>query len=198
MTIDGIRTYSTWKDYQYIEVENRPIHIFDNLYSAADRERLYSFCSTRNFTTDGSDTARLEYKGDFNLYSNIIGKQLTDSGFLELENTKYLTELLTGYEIIQARVNLSTLHDRNRFHCDAAGGNDVRTILYYPNMEWNREWGGYTLFTNQQSHKLEYCSFYIPGRVILFDGTIPHCISSPSITAPTYRFSFVIQYFKSK
>lgn len=184
-------------NYTYIEIEKRSIHIFDNLFTAADRERLYNFCSTRNFTTDGSDTPRLEYKGDFNLYCNLLaGNQLQESNFLKLGNVKYITDLLDGYEIIQARVNLSTLHDKNRFHCDAAGSNDVRTILYYPNMSWNIDWGGYTMFTNQTITKMEYCSFYIPGRVILFDGTIPHCIASPSIAAPTYRFSFVIQYYK--
>lgn len=184
-----------WKDYTYKEIEGRPIHIFDNLFSAADRERLYQFCKSQNFTTLGSDTDRLEYKGDFNLYSDILNN-LENSGFLSLENAKYFLPLLTDYEIIQARVNLSTMHDKNRFHCDAAGGNDVRTILYYPNMEWRHDWGGYTLFTNQQGNNLEYCSFYIPGRTIIFDGTIPHCISAPSPTSPTYRFSFVVQYYR--
>ena len=180
-----------------LQIEDRQLTIFDDVYSAAYRERLYHFCSTRHFTTDGSDTARLEYKGDFNLYCNLLaGNQLQQSNFLNLEGTKEILSMLDGYEIIQARVNLSTLHDKNRFHCDAAGSNDVRTILYYPNMTWNIEWGGYTMFTNQNMSKLEYCSFYIPGRVILFDGTIPHCISAPSPSAPTYRFSFVIQYYK--
>lgn len=184
-----------WKDYTYKEIDGKPIHIFDNLFTMVEREKLYQFCKSQYFTTLGSDTDRLEYKGDFNLYSDIL-TNLENSGFLSLENAKYFLPLLKDYSIIQARVNLSTMHDRNRFHCDAAGSNDVRTILYYPNMEWNKDWGGYTLFTNQQGNALEYCSFYIPGRTIIFDGTIPHCISAPSITAPTYRFSFVVQYYR--
>jgi hypothetical protein len=63
-----------------LQIEDRQLIIFDDVYSAADRERLYHFCSTRHFTTDGSDTARLEYKGDFNLYCNLLaGNQLQQS-----------------------------------------------------------------------------------------------------------------------
>lgn len=184
----------TWKDYEYVEADGKPIHIFDNLFTYNEREKFYSWCSGQRFTNMGQDTGRLEHKGDFNLFSQLFEEDVRNSGFWEMENTKYLLPLIEGYEQAQARVNLSTLHDKNRFHCDTYGSDDVRTILYYPNMEWHSEWGGYTLFTNQEGNKLEYCSFYIPGRVVIFDGTIPHCISAPSIGAPAYRLSFVIQY----
>jgi len=142
----------------------------------------------------GQDTPRLEHRGDFNLYCQLNEDDVQHSQFWNCENTKYVLPLLDGYEQVQARINLSTLHDKNRFHCDTYGSDDVRTLLYYPNMEWSPEWGGYTLFTNKEGNKLEFCSFYEPGRVVIFDGTIPHCISAPSPGATAYRLSFVIQY----
>lgn len=184
----------TSHDYEKIDVDGKAIHIFNDLFDYNQREKMYHWCKTQRFNTNGSDTPRLEHKGDFNLFTQVDEEAISDMGFFNYEGSKYLLPLIEGYQQVQARVNLSTLHDHNRFHCDTYGSDDVRTLLYYPNMEWNPEWGGYTLFTDDQGKKLKYCSFYIPGRVVIFDGTIPHCISSPSPHAPTYRFSFVIQY----
>ena len=37
--------------------------------------------------------------------------------------------------------------------------------------------------------EIAYASVYIPGRIILFDGSIPHAIRPQSVKAPKYRFT---------
>ena len=43
-------------------------------------------------------------------------------------------------------------------------------------------------------NSIEYTSSYVPGRIILFDGNIPHAIRPQSINAPKYRFSLSVFY----
>jgi hypothetical protein len=188
---------SDWKDYQYHEVDGRALHIFDNLINYDEREHMYAWCSSRDFCTTGNDTQRPEHLGDFNLFSPIEWEDIeTRCPLARAENIHYLSPFLEGYIRTQSRVNLSTLHDKDRFHTDGGSGSPCLTLLYYPHMTWDKEWGGYTLFTDRTGKNLEFVSFYEPGRIILFDGLIPHCISNPNPQAPFYRLSFVIQYVK--
>ena len=160
-----------------------------------ERERLYSYCLNQKYSLSGSDVQRLETKGDYNLYCNLSPTDVDNMGIEKLSNYSHIKHHLDDYTITQARINLSTIQDKNRFHCDTGAEHNL-TMLYYPNMEWEKSWGCQTLFTNQTNDTLEWVSFYIPGRIILFDGSIPHSINPPTIHSPTHRFSVVIQYGK--
>ena len=43
----------------------------------------------------------------------------------------------------------------------------------------------------------EYTCIYKPGRVVIFDGTIPHMIMNESSLCPDYRLTFAIQWRKN-
>ena len=63
-------------------------------------------------------------------------------------------------------------------------------LLYYVNLEWRDGWHGETLFYDQYDNdKISFASPYKPGRIILFDGSIPHAIRPQSIKGPKFRFS---------
>jgi ectoine hydroxylase-related dioxygenase (phytanoyl-CoA dioxygenase family) len=42
------------------------------------------------------------------------------------------------------------------------------------------------------------CCAYVPGRVVLFDGAIPHCILSANTVSPARRLSLAIQFIKKE
>ena len=66
----------------------------------------------------------------------------------------------------------------------------ILSVLYYINLDWRDGWHGETLFYNPNNLKeIIYTSLYIPGRIILFDGSIPHAIRPQSIKAPKFRFT---------
>jgi len=70
--------------------------------------------------------------------------------------------------------------------------------LYYPNLHWEDGWEGETRFFNKHNRdEIVYTSVYKPGRIILFDGEIPHQIGTQSITGPKYRFTIGV-FFKRK
>jgi Rps23 Pro-64 3,4-dihydroxylase Tpa1-like proline 4-hydroxylase len=174
----------------------KQIHVFDDLFSYADRSRWYVDGSTGYFSPNGGDTLFLESKGNFNLFRPLSGTQDFDKmNILAHENAAPILELLGDVELYQARINLSTLNDKNRFHSDS-GHYPVVTLLYYLNIEWHMEWGGYTLFGDDQQTEIEEVVSYKPGRVVVFDGSIPHCIAAPTNLAPTYRFSLAMQFVK--
>jgi hypothetical protein len=173
---------------------SKEILIFDNLLNYETKVSLYNFIRQSLFNLNGGDNHYLENKGDFNLYSQFSKEDLSRMNFLNISEIKHVLNLVDGYNIRQIRVNLATLNDKNRFHCDAHNAKKCLTLIYYPNLQWNIEWGGHTLFANDDLSEIEYCSIYKPGRIILMDGNIPHCILPPTNLAPSYRFSFVIQY----
>ena len=65
-----------------------------------------------------------------------------------------------------------------------------QVLLYYVNLDWQDGWYGETLFFNPSNIKeVQYTSSFQPGRIILFDGSIPHAIRPQSIKAPKFRFT---------
>jgi hypothetical protein len=61
-------------------------------------------------------------------------------------------------------------------------------------MNWNPEWGGDTLFLNESGEEIQYLSQFKPGRMILFDSSIPHLIRPSTVLAPHHRFSFAAKF----
>ena len=39
---------------------------------------------------------------------------------------------------------------------------------------------------------------YVPNRLIIFDGSVPHTITSQSVLGPTYRFTISLFFSKKK
>ena len=70
--------------------------------------------------------------------------------------------------------------------------------LYYINLKWEDGWYGETIFYNSNNlDDIIYTSTFKPGRIILFDGSIPHAIRPQSIEGPKYRFTISLFFEKS-
>jgi hypothetical protein len=69
-------------------------------------------------------------------------------------------------------------------------------VLYYVNLEWQDGWHGETLFYDESLKNIVFASPYIPGRIVVFDGSIPHTIRPQSYIASHYRFTFALIYNK--
>ena len=52
------------------------------------------------------------------------------------------------------------------------------------NREWKHEWGGETILLGDDAQEIEYCCPYKPGRIIIFDSTIPHSARQQSFATP--------------
>ena len=56
-------------------------------------------------------------------------------------------------------------------------------------MKWDLEWGGDTLFLDDDRINISSIIQPKPNRVVVFDAKIPHLIRPSTIIAPQYRFS---------
>ena len=53
------------------------------------------------------------------------------------------------------------------------------TLLYYPMPEWDREWGGETVFEDGHSEAIGYVR-PLPNRGVFFDARVPHAGRAPA------------------
>ena len=69
--------------------------------------------------------------------------------------------------------------------------------LYYANMHWDPEGGGETLFYKKDRKTIGLASPYIPNRLVIFDGKVPHTIKAQNLLGPSYRFTIGMFFNKN-
>jgi Rps23 Pro-64 3,4-dihydroxylase Tpa1-like proline 4-hydroxylase len=76
-------------------------------------------------------------------------------------------------------------------HTDSRPGEQGLTALWYIAPMWDVEWGGETLFFNSKMDA-EVVVSPRPGRLVIFDGSIPHAGRPPSriCHAPRYTLAY--------
>lgn len=173
-----------------VHSRGKVIDVYDGLFSHHEQIQFSDFIKKSFFKIDGYDQNALPL--EMQLHSQYSFEDTLSMGFTSHPAYFALDEKygLSGMEIVQSRVNLTTPSEKNRVHTDNTG----ITILYYANMEWDTSWGGHTLFMDDSLQDAEFTCLYKSGRVIVFDGSIPHMIMTPSNICPTYRTTFAIQY----
>jgi len=169
--------------------EGKKIFVFDDLFSLYERSIFYSFVNNSLFKITGSDRSASAYK---NKITSPYGEDdVINMGFYKTKGFDILNNKFNfNIEKKQIRVNCSTSSESCEVHHDGEG----LTLLYYANLNWELSWSGHTIFLNENLTDIEYVSAYKPGRVVVFDGTIPHMTMLSNHQAKDNRLTFVIQY----
>ena len=92
-----------------------------------------------------------------------------------------------------AYINCGIHSENPDVHVDSSRQGD-KTLLYYMNREWKHEWCGETILLGDDAREIEFTTPYKPGRIIIFDSTIPHAARQQSFAAPMYRFTLAIKF----
>ena len=103
----------------------------------------------------------------------------------EIATYPVAVERFEGFEPQKNVVNLSHQGSIHHVH---AHDIDERVVLYYANLEWQDHYEGETMFFSSEG-EVEFVSKYVPGRVLIFDGNIPHTIRAPSPAGPQFRLT---------
>lgn len=164
------------------------LEIYDDCFTYDERAGWAKFIKNSLFRVDGSD---YDAKNQMQFYSSYSFEDIKNMGILDSPGFKLISDdhNLLDRPLKQARINLSPPGDHASIHTDNKG----LTFLYYANLEWELDWDGHTLFMNDTLSEAEYTCIYKPGRVVVFDGSIPHMILNPSHKAGAHRFSFAMQ-----
>lgn len=171
---------------------NRLIKAYQDIFTYQERTDFYDFISSSLFLTNGTDSYRTEV--DYQIYSNYSKQDVENMGFFSTEGYKALDKEynLSKREVCKYRVNLSPPFEKCFIHTDNC---DI-TLLYYVNLNWKIENGGHTIFLDDNAKEPLYTSLYEPGKLVIFEGNIPHLIMPFNSIEYGNRKTFVIQYAK--
>jgi SM-20-related protein len=96
------------------------------------------------------------------------------------------------FRAYRAYTNFASFGDVLLIHTDSLPGSDEYTALWYLAREWDADWGGETLFYDDQ-RDAQFVVTPRPGRLVLFHGSIPHAGRPPSRHCFVARYSFAIK-----
>lgn len=88
--------------------------------------------------------------------------------------------------------NMLRSMDRPKAHIDNIDAKN-RTVMFYTNTNWERDWGGETIFYDLDDNIIKAVSPK-PGRMISFDGRIPHSARPPMSSACIPRYITVMKF----
>lgn len=175
------------------------IEVYDDLIPYSYRTSFYDFACKSKFMIGWADSAEYEKLAYPCLHSSFSEKDLHNMKILPfiheaLAKSQYKSFLKA--RITNIKLNLSKPGDIHYSHTHSPFGKlDLCVALCYLNIEWKPEWGGETLFWNDLQTKITFTSPYVPGRIILFNGRIPHSIRPQTHLGPSFRFTFSV-FFK--
>ena len=164
------------------------IAVFDNIVPFSTREKLIDYCTRSKFSLGWCDRPIIENnKAIPNVHSSWTVDSLNESKILPyIIECINQTPFFTCDKIESIILNLIRPSDVHYIHSHP----NKQVALYYCNLDWEDGWYGETMFYNPKDlDQISYTSLYKPGRIILFDGGIPHAIRPQSICGPKYRMS---------
>jgi hypothetical protein len=168
----------------------KKIYIYDNLFDLQFRQKMFSFIKASLFQIGWEDSYTEEGSRYKSLHSKYSPQDNEANGWINAFNKTDAVKHLTGLKITKSMVNLSVPSDTNFVHSHP----EKFGVLYYVNLDWRNHWHGETLFFNEDEIEIELALAYTPGRVVVFDCSIPHTIRPQSISADQYRFTFSTFY----
>jgi hypothetical protein len=170
---------------KHILSTGKEIHIYDGLVPLSIRDHVFVYVSSSKYMIgwkDGlfEDAVRHKY-----LFSSFSEQDNDECRLLPFLKITAVGELIKDLTLTKSVVNLSTPSDTHFAHVHP----EKLVVLYYANMKWEQHWHGETLFYTEDLNEIELAIRYQPGRVIVFDASIPHAIRPQSVCADHFRFT---------
>ena len=165
------------------------ISYYDDVVPTALRHQINDFC-LKSFYKLGWYDSQDPSEYIPNLHSNWSIEDLNKIQIpLYIEQCIKKTPWFTGKKLNQTVVNLVRPMDVHYIHHHRTN----HVALYYVNLDWKDGWYGETIFYDEfKENNIIFTSPYIPGRIILFDGNIPHAIRPQSTNGPKFRISITL------
>ncbi|MAL45447.1 DUF6817 domain-containing protein, partial [Hyphomonas sp.] len=176
------------------ELDNKFLfEIIENVFDDFTVDKLYAHYRdfrSWNFTGAGLNSNHRKLNIELKK-SNKIDKILFNKAdeIIEQNNLKQFITLKRAYA---SGYTHGTIHD---LHCDdgAQSFNEIYTVMFYLNKEWNVNFAGETVFYYSQTETIDSI-LPRPSRAILFDGAIPHLARDPSRLCPELRMVATFKY----
>lgn len=177
------------------------IDIFDNIFTSVERSNHITIAQNSSYTL-GSTTSDLFQVQSNTFFQSCLLQRENDWKLPEYDAMNFLTsksfdpirKFVSGFCDDRSWLLVSSPFSQYFYHTDTSlTDKKSLTLLYYLNHRWDKNWGGETLFENDNG-ECEVAINYNPGRIVLFDSTLSHRPAAISVTADEFRFTYVIQF----
>lgn len=178
---------------RFQSIEDRPIRVYDGLIPLLSVQQLATAFRKAGFAR--TEIARPDTGGYRHWVTEIpleTAVQLPVYGPTMASAQDFGPTV--NYRVYRSYCNHAAYGDMLFTHTDCHPEEKGLTALWYIAPEWNVEWGGETLFFNSQMDA-EVVVSPKPGRLVVFDGTIPHVGRPPNriCYAPRYTLAFKLE-----
>lgn len=180
------------KHQRRLTSDGKVIDIYDDVFSPPEREYHSSFTYNSKYLIKPVFQDSFWVKGKNYTLSPYSIDDLNNFKFLDSKSFEPIAEKLQHFDISKCYTNVGTMASSFYFHTDYYEVGR-KTLLYYVNPRWDKEWGGETMFANKHG-ECEIAVEYKPGRIVIFDAEIEHKPSNISKDADEFRCVFVIQF----
>lgn len=167
-------------------ISGREIFVCDNMIALETMNRIGALVKTLVYRR--KEKSRPGVPG-LAAISEIAAAQISNNVFLQ--NLRRITEdLFPGEQLLDLRayVNSSIYGDSYYVHRDCPENESHVTALYYANLEWQTDWGGETIYYNDD-YDAELVVSPRPGRVVVARGAILHRGTVPTRTCYEERLT---------
>jgi len=169
------------------EIQENKIFILNNVLSDIDKMVLWRMANDSPFKHGHkSDALTDEPQRRFTSHLNT---EVMTSG----EMVKKLIGLFKDpVKLNKVYINSADCATKTLAHCD--NYDNAPSILIPMNQQWDRNWGGYTVFfKGMNSCEVAEAICPSPGQVIIFNGSMWHLALPPSMCAPCPRFMLALK-----
>ena len=176
-----------------ININGKAAKMYDDVFTFTERKDFYYFAMQSLYKMTGHDGIATEADSlHYQIYSHYCKEDVDAMGFFAHEAVKQIMDDngCNPDNCKQFRVNCSHMGEKNVTHSDGKG----KTLLCNLNITWKPQWGGHLMLMDEEvSEPLEIIG-YVPGRITIIDGDIPHCVMTPTIMSPFHRYNLVVQF----
>ena len=176
--------------------KDKKIHVYDGIFNYAEISGIYAALSRGTYILDNANRPDVQDMQDRKLVFRIDPEMLDKLHFFDGPLKTIIDEVIPEEQYFHFRsyVNLGLHTDNHEVHADHYFDRAGKTLLYYVNETWNKDWGGETVFFDDNAQEIVYTSQFVPGRIVIFDANIPHSAKPQSIDGPSYRFTMAMKF----
>lgn len=184
-----------------INIDNdRSIVVLDDAFTFSEISGNYTNSISKNFKIYNSSESEIQNLSDKRLGSVLTEDDPVLNSIFSKERLEIIKEYIPQnlYTHWRSYINLGIVSDSHKIHVDDFSIGGGFTLLYYANRNWDPDWGGETLFYDDKREEIKFVSPFVPGRIIIFDSSIPHSAKPQHLNGPTYRFTVACKFLRNR
>lgn len=120
-------------------------------------------------------------------------RELNDWGFLADLWCRVKSKYLDRETLVGVYANGQTCGQDTPIHRDNRPGLPGKTVVVFCNSHWASAWGGELMFYTNDKADLIKSVMPKPGRIVIFDGEIPHSAKAPNMSCAELRVTLAFK-----